>query len=50
MMAAHIYLVVEDTTAEAERSAMFLSEQTGETLDKIKEWAIIGDAETARKG
>jgi len=48
-VAAHIYLVIEDTTAEAERSAMFLIEQTGETLDKIKEWAIVGDAETAKE-
>jgi probable F420-dependent oxidoreductase len=49
MVAAHIYLIVEDTTAEAERSAMFLSEQTGDTLSKIKEWAIVGDVETARE-
>jgi len=49
VMAAHIYLVIEDTTTEAERSAMFLSEQTGDTLSKIKEWAIIGDAETAKE-
>lgn len=49
VMAAHIYLVIEDTTTEAERSAMFLSEQTGDTLNKIKEWAIIGDAETAKE-
>jgi probable F420-dependent oxidoreductase len=49
MIAAHIYLVIEDTTKEAERSAMFLSEQTGDTLDKIKEWAVIGDAETAKE-
>jgi probable F420-dependent oxidoreductase len=48
LVAAHIYLIVEDTTREAERSAMFLSEQTGDTLDRIKEWAIIGDAETAK--
>lgn len=39
---------MEDTTSQAERSAMFLSEQTGDTLDKIKEWAILGDAETAK--
>jgi probable F420-dependent oxidoreductase len=47
--AAHIYLVVKDTVAEAERSAAFLGEQTGETLDEIKKWAIIGDAETAKR-
>ena len=47
--AAHIYLVVKDTVAEAERSANFLSEQTGETLEEIKKWAIIGDAETAKR-
>jgi probable F420-dependent oxidoreductase len=49
MVAAHIYLVMDDTAAEAERSAMFLSEQTGDTLDKIKEWAIVGDAKTAKE-
>lgn len=49
LIAAHIYLVIENTTTEAERSAMFLSEQTGDTLDKIKEWAIIGDTEMAKE-
>jgi alkanesulfonate monooxygenase SsuD/methylene tetrahydromethanopterin reductase-like flavin-dependent oxidoreductase (luciferase family) len=49
MVAAHIYLVMDDTAAEAERSATFLSEQTGETLNKIKEWAIIGDSQTAKE-
>lgn len=48
-VAAHIYLVTEDTTTQAERSAMFLSEQTGDALDKIKEWAIIGDGEMAKE-
>lgn len=47
--AAHIYLVVKDTVAEAERSAVFLSEQTGDTLNKIKEWAIVGDPERAKE-
>jgi probable F420-dependent oxidoreductase len=49
LLAAHIFLVMEDTTTEAERSAMFLSDQTGDTLDKIREWAILGDAETAKE-
>jgi probable F420-dependent oxidoreductase len=49
MTAAHIYLVVKDTVAEAERSATFLSEQTGETINEIKKWAIIGDVETAKR-
>jgi probable F420-dependent oxidoreductase len=49
IMAAHIYLVVKDTIAEAERSATFLGEQTGETINEIKKWAIIGDAETAKR-
>jgi len=49
MIAAHIYLVLEDTKTEAEQSAMFLSEQTGDALDKIKEWAIIGDTEAAKE-
>lgn len=49
LLAAHIYLVIEDTTSQAERSSMFLREQTGDTLDKIKEWAILGDAETAKE-
>jgi len=46
---AHIYLIMEDSTIEAERSAVFLSEQTGDTLNEIKEWAITGDAETAKE-
>ena len=49
IVAAHIYLIVEETNTEAARSATFLSEQTGDTLDKIKEWAIVGDAQTARE-
>ncbi len=49
MVAAHIYVIAEDTTAEAERSAMFLSEQTGDTISEIKEWAIVGDVETAKE-
>jgi alkanesulfonate monooxygenase SsuD/methylene tetrahydromethanopterin reductase-like flavin-dependent oxidoreductase (luciferase family) len=49
MVAAHIYLIIDDTTREAERSAMFLSERTGEPLDKIREWAILGDAKTAKE-
>jgi alkanesulfonate monooxygenase SsuD/methylene tetrahydromethanopterin reductase-like flavin-dependent oxidoreductase (luciferase family) len=49
MVAAHIYLILENTTAEAGRSATFLSEQTGETLNKIKEWAILGEAKIAKE-
>jgi alkanesulfonate monooxygenase SsuD/methylene tetrahydromethanopterin reductase-like flavin-dependent oxidoreductase (luciferase family) len=50
IVVAHIYLIIEDSTTEAERSAVFfLSEQTGDTLNKIKEWAIVGDAETAKE-
>jgi probable F420-dependent oxidoreductase len=49
LTAAHIYFIVEDTLVEAERSATFLSKQTGETVDQIKKWAIIGDAETAKR-
>jgi probable F420-dependent oxidoreductase len=49
IVVAHIYLIMEDSTTGAERSAVFLSEQTGDTLNKIKEWAIIGDAETAKE-
>jgi probable F420-dependent oxidoreductase len=49
IVAAHIYLIIEDTTTEADRSAMFLSQQTGDTLNKIKEWAIVGDAQTAKE-
>jgi probable F420-dependent oxidoreductase len=49
MVAAHIYLVMEDTTTEAERSAMFLSEQTGDALNKVKEWAIVGNAQTTKE-
>jgi alkanesulfonate monooxygenase SsuD/methylene tetrahydromethanopterin reductase-like flavin-dependent oxidoreductase (luciferase family) len=49
MVAAHIYLIMKDTATEAERSAMFLSEQTGDTLNKIKEWAIVGDVQTAKE-
>jgi alkanesulfonate monooxygenase SsuD/methylene tetrahydromethanopterin reductase-like flavin-dependent oxidoreductase (luciferase family) len=47
MVAAHIYLILGDTTREAERDAMFLSEQAGDTLSGIKQWAIVGNAETA---
>jgi len=49
IVAAHIYLIIEDTTTEAEKSAMFLSQQTGDTLNKIREWAIVGDAQTAKE-
>jgi len=44
-----MYLIMEGSTIEAERSAVFLSEQTGDTLNKIKERAIVGDAETAKE-
>jgi probable F420-dependent oxidoreductase len=49
VIATHIYLVMGETTAEAERSAMFLSERTGDALSQIDRWAIIGDAETTKK-
>jgi probable F420-dependent oxidoreductase len=49
MTAAHIYFIVEDTLAEAERSATFLGKQTGETIDQIEKWAITGDPETAKR-
>jgi len=49
MIAAHIYFVSEDTTAEAERSAMFLSEQTGDVLSEVQKWAVVGDPEIAKK-
>ena len=49
MIAAHIYLVTENTTPGAERSAMFLSERSGDTLSQIKEWAIVGDGEITKK-
>jgi len=49
MVAAHVYLVMEDTAVEAERSATFLSEQTGETISKIMEWAIVGDFNAAKE-
>jgi alkanesulfonate monooxygenase SsuD/methylene tetrahydromethanopterin reductase-like flavin-dependent oxidoreductase (luciferase family) len=49
MVAAHVYLIMEDTAAEAERSATFLSEQTGETISKIREWAIVGDFNAAKE-
>lgn len=44
-----MYLIMEDSTIEAGRSAVFLSEQTGDTLNKMKEWAIVGDAETGKE-
>jgi probable F420-dependent oxidoreductase len=49
IVVAHICLIMEDSTIEAEQSAVFLSKQTGDTLNKIKEWAIVGDAETAKE-
>jgi probable F420-dependent oxidoreductase len=49
MVAAHVYLVMQDTAAEAERSAKFLSDQTGDTISKIREWAIVGDFNAAKK-
>lgn len=49
MIAAHIYLVTEDTPAEAERSAVFLSERTGDQLAEVEKWAVVGDAEVAKK-
>ena len=49
MVAAHVYLIMEDTAAEAERSAMFLSEQTGDPLSKVREWAILGDLNEAKE-
>lgn len=49
MIAAHIYLITEEVTAKAELSAKFLSEKTSETLDSIRQWAIVGDAETAKE-
>jgi alkanesulfonate monooxygenase SsuD/methylene tetrahydromethanopterin reductase-like flavin-dependent oxidoreductase (luciferase family) len=47
MIGAHIYLVTEETAAEAERSAVFLTKQTSEPLSQVKEWAIVGDNEMA---
>lgn len=49
IIAVHIYLVIQDSMAEAERSVMFLSERTGDLLRTVEEWAIVGDVETAKR-
>ena len=49
LIAAHIYLIVKESSTEAYKSAEFLSEMTGEPLSKVREWAIIGDLNEAER-
>jgi probable F420-dependent oxidoreductase len=49
IVAAHIYLMIGATNVEAEMSAKFLSEQTGDTIDMVKKWAIVGDYEAVKE-
>lgn len=49
LIAAHIYLVMEETRRDADRSAKFLSKMTGEPIEKVREWAIVGDPGEVRR-
>ena len=49
LVAAHIYLILKESSSKASHAAKFLSDMTGEHLDRVRQWAIVGDVNECRQ-